>query len=303
MTTRFSAAGNNGSNSAFAAWVMKPWGSAAPRSQQEIQQDIQPRLDKIAGFRPSCSRSRRCRAPAAACRSPSSSNRPVGRRVYEQAEAIKGKAFGSGKFIVVQDSLSFDTPQVRVLIDRQRAAALGVSIADIGNTLTLLVGENAQVRPRFARLRHHPAGAAALPLQSGGPRRLLRAELAGAMVPLSSVVSIETQRLGAGDRAVQPAQLGDPVRPAAAGRDHRRRARHAPADRRGAAAQGLFVQYAGQSRTEIAAGNTLLLAFGLAIIVIYLVLAAQFESFRDPLIIMMAVPLSSSARWCRSTWA
>ena len=56
--------------------------------------------------------------------------------------------------------------------------------------------------------------------------------------------------------------------------------------------EGYFVQYAGQSRTEIEAGNTLLIAFGLAVIVIYLVLAATFESFRDPLIIMMAVPLS-----------
>ena len=49
VTTRFSAAGNNGANSAFAAWVMKPWNQRT-RSQQEIQKDIQPRLDKIAGF-------------------------------------------------------------------------------------------------------------------------------------------------------------------------------------------------------------------------------------------------------------
>jgi multidrug efflux pump len=56
--------------------------------------------------------------------------------------------------------------------------------------------------------------------------------------------------------------------------------------------QGFFIEYAGQSRTEIETGNTLLIVFGLAIVVIYLVLAAQFESFRDPLIIMMSVPLS-----------
>ena len=50
--------------------------------------------------------------------------------------------------------------------------------------------------------------------------------------------------------------------------------------------------YEGQSRLEKSAGNTILIAFGLAILVIYLVLAAQFESFRDPFVIMMAVPLS-----------
>ncbi|TIR91831.1 MAG: multidrug efflux protein, partial [Mesorhizobium sp.] len=53
-----------------------------------------------------------------------------------------------------------------------------------------------------------------------------------------------------------------------------------------------FIDYSGQSRQEKEQGNTILIAFAAAVIVIYLVLAAQFESFRDPLIIMMAVPLS-----------
>src|SRR5690606_16601806 len=56
--------------------------------------------------------------------------------------------------------------------------------------------------------------------------------------------------------------------------------------------EGFFIDYSGQSRLEVTEGNTILIAFALAIFVIYLVLAAQFESFRDPLIIMMSVPLS-----------
>jgi multidrug efflux pump len=55
---------------------------------------------------------------------------------------------------------------------------------------------------------------------------------------------------------------------------------------------GFFEDFAGQSRLEIQEGNTTLIAFGLAVVIIYLVLAAQFESFRDPLIIMLTVPLS-----------
>ena len=55
---------------------------------------------------------------------------------------------------------------------------------------------------------------------------------------------------------------------------------------------GFFEDFAGQSRLEIKEGNTTLVAFGLAVVIIYLVLAAQFESFRDPLIIMMTVPMS-----------
>ncbi len=53
-----------------------------------------------------------------------------------------------------------------------------------------------------------------------------------------------------------------------------------------------FIDYAGQSRLEVQQGNTILIAFAAAVVVIYLLLAAQFESFRDPLIIMMSVPLS-----------
>ena len=55
---------------------------------------------------------------------------------------------------------------------------------------------------------------------------------------------------------------------------------------------GFFEDFAGQSRLEVTEGNSTLVAFGLAIVIIYLVLAAQFESFRDPLIIMLTVPLS-----------
>jgi multidrug efflux pump len=55
---------------------------------------------------------------------------------------------------------------------------------------------------------------------------------------------------------------------------------------------GFYEDFAGQSRLEMQEGNSMLTAFALALIVIYLVLAAQFESFRDPFIIMMSVPLS-----------
>ncbi|TIX08066.1 MAG: hypothetical protein E5V41_33690, partial [Mesorhizobium sp.] len=58
--------------------------------------------------------------------------------VYQAAEDIKNKAQASGRFIVVQNSMSYDAPQVTVTIDRDRAAALNLPIADIGRTLTLL---------------------------------------------------------------------------------------------------------------------------------------------------------------------
>jgi multidrug efflux pump len=290
----FSIAGSGAANSAFSGLVLKPWGERT-RSQAEVQQEVQGRLDTVSGVQafvfavPSL--------PGTGGGLPVQfvvqSTEPAD-RVYAVAEEIKNRAMASGKFIVVQNSLSFDTPKVNVVIDRNRAAALGVSVAEIGNTLTLLVGENGISKfDREARAydiitqvpekyRLNPESLEAFFVRSQ----------AGDMVPLSSVVSIST--VGSAPAIEQFNQLNSatlsalprPTVTSGAGL----------AELQQIASQvmpsGYFVEYAGQSRTEIETGNTLLIVFGLAVVVIYLVLAAQFESFRDPLIIMMSVPLS-----------
>jgi multidrug efflux pump len=294
VTTRFSVAGTGSANSAFAAWVLKPWAERG-RSQAQIQQVIQPRLNSVAGLQafvfaiPSL--------PGTGGGLPISfviQSTDSAERVYEQAEAIRGKAMQSGKFIVVQDSLSFDKPQITVLIDRERAASLGVAVSDIANTLTLLVGENSVSKfdrdaraydiipqvPQHYRFNPESLGQFFVRSQSG------------VMVPLSSLVTIDTQASAPAIEQfnqLNSATLSGLPRPGVTTGDALQALQEI------AAAQlpkGYFIQYAGQSRTEIEAGNTLVIAFALAIVVIYLVLAAKFESFRDPLIIMMAVPLS-----------
>jgi multidrug efflux pump len=290
----FSIAGSGSANSAFSGLVLKPWGERT-RSQAEVQQEVQGRLDTVSGVQafvfavPSL--------PGTGGGLPVQfvvqSTEPAD-RVYAVAEEIKNRAMQSGKFIVVQNSLSFDTPKVNVVIDRNRAAALGVSVAEIGNTLTLMVGENGI--SKFDR------EARAYDIITQVPERyrlnpesletfFVRSQ-AGDMVPLSSVVSINT--VGSAPAIEQFNQLNSatlsalprPTVTSGAGL----------AELQQIASQvmpaGYFVEYAGQSRTEIETGNTLLIVFGLAVVVIYLVLAAQFESFRDPLIIMMSVPLS-----------
>ena len=94
-------------------------------------------------------------------------------------------------------------------------------------------------------------------------------------------------------RAVQPAELRHDLGAAAARRDHRRRAagdRGHRQDRCCPTASSSTIPASPGWRSQ--QGNTILIAFALAVVVIYLVLAAQFESFRDPFIIMMSVPLS-----------
>ena len=294
VTTRFSVAGSGSANSGFAAWVLKPWAERS-RSQAAVQQEIQPRLNKIAGLQafvfaiPSLPGTGGGLPISFVIQSTNSSD-----RVFEQAEAIRTKAMASGKFIVVQDSLSFDKPQVQVLIDRQRAAALGIPVSDIANTLTLLVGGNSVSKfSRDARaydiIPQVPQG------YRFNPEDLTKffvRNQAGDMVPLSSVVTIKTEASAPAIEQfnqLNSATLSGLPRPGVTTGDALKVLQDIAAEQ---LPSGYFVQYAGQSRTEIAAGNTLLIAFGLAIIVIYLVLAATFESFRDPLIIMMAVPLS-----------
>src|SRR5690606_11403636 len=115
-------------------------------------------------------------------------------QVYEVAEQIRREAQASGRFIIVQNSLSFDAPQVTVTIDRDRAAAMNIPISEIGQTLGLLVG-GAEVA-QFDRDSNSYDIIPQVPQEyRNNPERLgdffVRAS-SGEMVPLSTVVKIST---------------------------------------------------------------------------------------------------------------
>ncbi|TYB88483.1 efflux RND transporter permease subunit [Oceaniovalibus sp. ACAM 378] len=291
----FSIAGFGGANNTgIYIWSLKDWADR-DRSQKEVQADIQARLGKNTGvegfvFAPPS-------LPGAGGGLPVSlviQSIYSPERVVEIAEEVRTKAMASGRFIVVQNSLSFDAPQVTVTIDRDRAASLSVPISEIGNTLGLLVGGNA-VAQFDLDSNSYDIITQVPPEWRNNPERLgqffVRSS-SGEMVPLSSVVSVNTGASAAsieqfdqlnsatisalpsigtstGDGLAQLEEIARDVLP-----------------------DGFFLDYTGQSRLEVAQGNTILFAFAAAVIVIYLVLAAQFESFRDPFIILMSVPLS-----------
>ena len=295
MRTEFSIVGfGRQTNSGFYIWALKDWADRT-RSQKAIQQEIQGKLGNVAGveafvFSPPS-------LPGAGGGLPitvviQSIHDP--QRVYEVAEAVKSKAEATGRYIVVQNSLAYNSPQVSVTIDRDRAASLNVPISDIANTLGLLVG-GASVG-QFDRdsnsydiITQVPARFRANPAQLG---EFFVRSADGAMVPLSSVVRISTNATS--NAVEQFNQLNSatisalPLPGVSTGdglAELQRIMREELPD-------GFFIDYSGQSRLEVTEGNTILIAFALAIVVIYLVLAAQFESFRDPFIILMAVPLS-----------
>ena len=295
VRAQFSIVGFGGeTNSGFAIWALNDWADRE-RSQAEIQQDIQARIGAVDGveafvFAPPS-------LPGAGGGLPisvvvQSTGDPA--QVYEFAEEIRQKAQETGRFIVVQNSLSFDAPQVRVSIDRDRAAALNVPVADIGRTLAVLVGGGAV--SQFDRESQSYDVITQVPQDyRANPERLglyyLRAAT-GEMIPLSALINVS---MTASPAAIEQFnQLNSatisalPLPGVTTGEGLSTIVDIANQT----LPDNFFIDYSGQSRLEVEQGSTILIAFAAAVIVIYLLLAAQFESFRDPLIIMMSVPLS-----------
>jgi multidrug efflux pump len=294
VRTRFSVVGFGGSNQAFAGFGLVPWADRE-RSQAQVQGDVQAKLNGVAGVQAFVFAPRTLPG--------SGGGLPIGYvirstgdadQVFEVAEEIKNRAQASGRFIIVQNSLAFTQPQAVVTVDRDRAATLGVSVSEIGTTLTALVGGGPV--SRFDReSRAYDVITQVDQTERLNPENLSHyyvRSATGTMVPLSAVLTVRAEAAPVAIEQfnqLNSATLSGVPMPGVSTGD-------ALATLRSIAAEvmpsGFFEDFTGQSRLEIKEGNTTLIAFGLAIVVIYLVLAAQFESFRDPLIIMLTVPLS-----------
>jgi multidrug efflux pump len=290
----FLIVGSDGSGDGFVGFKLKVWNERSKKAAT-TKQDIQNLLNENAGVQAFVF------APPSL---PGSSGglpvqyvlRTIGdsAQAYEVAEEIRKKAVASGRFIVVQNSMSYETPRARITIDRDRAATLGVQVSEIGTTLAALVG--GEPIAKFDRdNRSYDVVSQVAQEHRLNPERLgeyyVRAS-SGTMVPLSALVKIET---GTAPAAVEQfnqlnsATLSAMPLPTVTSAEALQTLRTIAAEVMPA---GFYEDFAGQSRLEMQEGNSMLMAFALALVVIYLVLAAQFESFRDPFIIMMSVPLS-----------
>ena len=215
--------------------------------------------------------------------------------LYQTMEEIKQKARDSGLFAVVDSDLDYNNPVVQVRVDRAKANSMGIRMQDIGESLAVLVGENYLNRfglegrsydviaqsPRSQRLTAQTL-----------TRQYVRSE-DGTLVPLSTVVQVSeqvepnkltqfNQQNAATFQGIPAAgvTLGDAV---------------AFLDQVAASLPaGFSYDWQSDARQYTQEGSALMLAFLAAVIVIYLVLAAQYESLIDPLIILITVPLSIS---------
>ena len=288
----FMANGFGGSTVSFAGMLLSPWDQRDLSAMEMIPQiqgalNQQPGLQSFAFNPPSL--------PGA------SGNTPVEfilktQQSYDQlygvVQQVLAKARETGKFYFIKSDFNYSKPEIRVTIDRKRAESMGVSMREIGQTLGIILAEGYVSRFNLAGRSYK-----IIPQARRGDRENL-ADISqyfvyssrGEQINLSTLVDINynvvpselvqfQQQNAAKIDAVPGVPLGEALQVL---RDIT--AQVAPA--------GYSFDYQGQSRQLIQEGSALALTFGFAIIVVFLVLAAQYESLRDPLIILTTVPLA-----------
>ena len=186
-------------------------------------------------------------------------------------------------------------PQMRVMVDRNKAADLGISLGNIGRTLETMLGSR-EVTTYIDRGEEYSVILQASDAERASPTDLdniyVRSERSGGLVPLASLVKLEEvagpQDLRRFNR-LRAITISSGLAPDYALGDalsylERVVREEAPA--------GVRLEYDGESREFKEAGSALLWTFLMALVIVYLVLAAQFESFIHPLVILTTVPLA-----------
>jgi len=216
------------------------------------------------------------------------------KRLLEYAEVLQQKAAASGMFAFPPlIDTKVDQPEIELVLDRDKVAALGLNMQSVGADLAALVGGNYVNRFNFDG-RSYKVIPQLKRMERLNPAQLERNYVKGPdgkLVPLSAFARFEkktTPRALNRFQQLNAVKLdGVAIRPL----DEALKFLETEAAR--ILPQGYSVDYTGESRQLRTEGNKFLPAFVLALVLIFLVLAAQFNSFRDPLIIILgSVPLA-----------
>jgi multidrug efflux pump len=280
----------------FGGMVTKPWSERKRTTQDLLLQSMGP-LSKIPGIRV---------IPQTPAPLPGGGDFPVDlviatpgepKQLVDLGNQLVQKAFASGMFIFADSDLKFDQPQAEVVFDRDKLRAQGVDLREAGQDLSTLVGGN-YVNRFSIQGRSYKVIPQVKRTERLTPDQLTEMYITGSdhkLVPLSTFAGLRTtveprelkkfQQLNAVRiQGVIPPQV--PLDQALGFLESEAR-KNLP--------QGFTIDYAGESRQLRTEGSKFLGTFLLSAILIYLVLAAQFESFRDPFIILVgSVPLAIS---------
>lgn len=281
-------------NQAFMGMVMNPW-TERTTPTKTIMEQMQPEMEKITGVRwvgvqppplPTPGQGYPVEFVLKSTADPVTMSRVT--------DEIVARALAQKKFFYVAPRLRIDRPEAVIEIDRDKAALMGVDMAQISADLSALlaggeVNRFAYESRSYKVIQQVERGERLNPEQLQG---YYTRAMDGTLVPISTLVKISERVM---PRSIEHAQQLNSNTIVAVPRPDVTQeqalkifedlfAELAPA--------GFQPDYAGPSRQFKAEGSALLATFGFALVIIYLVLAAQFESFRDPLIILVTVPMS-----------
>jgi multidrug efflux pump len=214
--------------------------------------------------------------------------------MYAHVEKLTETAANSGKFIFVKNDLKMNRPQLEISINRDKAATLGINAQDIGKVLQAFLSEGF--------INYFSLEGRSYQVISEVPReyRLDKAALStyflrsadGSMVPLSSVIEVKKSVRPSQNNQFQQLNSATIEGKMMPGVSLQEAHEFMLAQAKDILPDSYLLDASGELRQFLQEGSSLVATFFLAIVIIYLVLAALFESFRDPLIILTTVPLS-----------
>jgi len=280
-------------SSGFGGMVVKPW-DKRERTIFQILPEVQQKLHAIPGIR---------MFPVTPPALPGGGQFPVEfilastaelDQILEFAQQIQLKAMRSGMFAFPPIiDVKIDQPQSEIVIDRDKVADLGLDLEQVGADMAAMVGGNFVNRFNIAG-RSYKVIPQIKRVGRLNPDQLKNVHVTGPngqLIPLSTIAAIKDSTVPRSLNRMQQLNAvtisGVAIRPLAEALSYLEdeAAKILP--------KGYVVDYTGESRQLRTEGNKFLPAFGLAVILIFLVLAAQFNSFRDPFVILAgSVPLA-----------
>ena len=279
--------------SSFGGVLLKDWNQRS-RNATKFQEDMQSKWNTIAGARVAA-----FQFPAL----PGAQGLPVQvvitttesyDQLNEVSQAVLDKARRSGNFFFVDSDLKIDKPQDVLVIDREKVAALGMTQQQVGAALSAALG-GGYVNYFSVSGRSYKVIPQVKQIDRLNPEQILDYYIrtpSGAMIQARTIASIKQKVVPQSINHFQQlnsATISGVSTPFISQADLLEYMRQALKE---VAPSGYSMDYAGPSRQFMAESGGFLVTMFFAILIVFLVLAAQFESFRDPIVILVSVPLA-----------
>jgi multidrug efflux pump len=289
----FQLTGSPTLNQGIGGVLFKPWDQRR-RGATELQQELQQKWNTIAGARVAA-----FQFPPL----PGSQGLPVQfvisttepfENLNEVAQTVLEKARASGMFFFVDSDLKLDKPQTTLVVDRDKVASLGLSQTDVGQTLGAALGGN-YVNYFSIAGRSYKVIPQVVQTDRLNPSQVLDYYLHtpdGNVIPASTVARLKPGVVPESINHFQQlnsATISGVIVPGVSQGEVLDFLRRTAAQ---AAPSGYSADYSGQSRQFVQESGGFVITLLFATIIVFLALAAQFESFRDPVVILVSVPMA-----------